>query len=96
MILFSSRGKVVLRRRRGRRLSRPDHRAGPPVLSLAGRSLRGGGAQTAVDIDLSEWSAKYFPPQIVQYAKTLLQDKSDVRSKILKHNAARLLGLVGG
>jgi uncharacterized protein len=71
-----------------------------------------------VHIDLSGWSPKYFPPLLVQYANTLLQDKvlfgSDfpllapdrwlrdfdqldikpaVRPKILKHNAARLLGL---
>ncbi|GAA1976422.1 amidohydrolase family protein [Catenulispora subtropica] len=71
-----------------------------------------------VHIDLSGWSPKYFPPQLVQYANTLLQDKvlfgSDyplltpdrwladfeklpvkdaVRPKILKANAARLLGL---
>ncbi|GAA0441049.1 4-hydroxyphenyl-beta-ketoacyl-CoA hydrolase [Streptomyces olivaceiscleroticus] len=71
-----------------------------------------------VHIDLSGWSPKYFPPQLVQYANTLLKDKvlfgSDypvltpdrwladfekleikeaVRPKILKENAARLLGL---
>ena len=71
-----------------------------------------------VHIDLSGWSPKYFPPQLVQYANSLLQDKvmfgSDypmltpdrwladfaglpikpqVREKILKLNAARLLGL---
>ncbi|MDY7086763.1 MAG: amidohydrolase family protein [Actinomycetota bacterium] len=71
-----------------------------------------------VHIDLSGWSPKYFPPQLVRYANTLLQDKvlfgSDypvltpdrwladfaaldikpgVRSKILKDNAARVLGL---
>ncbi|MEV5826995.1 amidohydrolase family protein [Spirillospora sp. NPDC052242] len=71
-----------------------------------------------VYIDLSGWSPKYFPPQLVRYANSLLQDKvlfgSDfpvitpdrwltdfdgldikpqVRPKILKHNAARLLGL---
>src|SRR5690348_14076966 len=71
-----------------------------------------------VYIDLSGWSPKYFPPQLVQYANSLLQDKvlfgSDyplltpdrwladfeklpikdaVRPKILKGNAARLLGL---
>jgi predicted TIM-barrel fold metal-dependent hydrolase len=71
-----------------------------------------------VHIDLSGWSPKYFPPQLVRYANTLLQDKvlfgSDyplitpdrwladfealdikpsVRPKILKANAARLLGL---
>jgi predicted TIM-barrel fold metal-dependent hydrolase len=72
-----------------------------------------------VYVDLSGWSPKYFPPQLVRYANTVLQDKvlfgSDhpvitpdrwlkdfaeldikegVRPKILKHNAARLLGLV--
>jgi uncharacterized protein len=71
-----------------------------------------------VHIDLSGWSPKYFPPLLVQYANTLLQDKvlfgsdfpllapdrwlrdfdqldvkPEVRPKILKHNAARLLGL---
>jgi uncharacterized protein len=73
-----------------------------------------------VHIDLSGWSPKYFPPQLVRYANTLLQDKvlfgsdfpmitpdrwladfdrldvkPEVRPKILKTNAARLLGLVG-
>jgi uncharacterized protein len=67
---------------------------------------------------LPGWSPKYFPPQLVRYANSLLQDKvlfgSDypvitpdrwladfekleikpaVRPKILKENAARLLGL---
>src|SRR4051794_12506101 len=71
-----------------------------------------------VFIDLSGWSPKYFPPQLVRYANSLLQDKvlfgSDfplitpdrwladfakldmkpaVRPKILKENAARVLGL---
>jgi predicted TIM-barrel fold metal-dependent hydrolase len=71
-----------------------------------------------VYIDLSGWSPKYFPPQLVQYANTLLKDKvlfgsdfpvitpdrwmadfdkleikPEVRPKILKENAARLLGL---
>lgn len=71
-----------------------------------------------VYIDLSGWSPKYFPANLVQYANTLLQDKvlfgSDfpllppdrwiadfakleikdaVRAKIMKGNAARLLGL---
>jgi predicted TIM-barrel fold metal-dependent hydrolase len=71
-----------------------------------------------VHIDLSGWSPKYFPPQLVQYANSLLQDKvlfgsdyplltpdrwladfaklpikDEVRPKILKDNAARLLGL---
>jgi predicted TIM-barrel fold metal-dependent hydrolase len=69
-------------------------------------------------IDLSGCSPKYFPPQLVQYANTLLKDKvlfgsdypvltpdrwladfeklpikDEVRPKILKENAARLLGL---
>ncbi|MFC6086900.1 amidohydrolase family protein [Sphaerisporangium aureirubrum] len=71
-----------------------------------------------VYIDLSGWSPKYFPPQLVRYANTLLKDKvlfgsdfpmitperwladfakleikEEVRPKILKENAARLLGL---
>ncbi|MGA4950508.1 amidohydrolase family protein [Streptomyces lydicamycinicus] len=73
-----------------------------------------------VHIDLSGWSPKYFPKQLVQYANTLLQDKvlfgsdypvltpdrwladfdrlplkDEVRPKILRDNAARLLGLAG-
>ncbi len=71
-----------------------------------------------VHIDLSGWSPKYFPPQLVRYANSLLKDKvlfgsdypvitpdrwlsdfdkleikPEVRPKILKENAARLLGL---
>ncbi|PPK71397.1 amidohydrolase family protein [Actinokineospora auranticolor] len=71
-----------------------------------------------VHIDLSGWSPKYFPPQLVRYTNTLLKDKvlfgSDypvltpdrwladfakldidpqVRPRVLKDNAARLLGL---
>jgi uncharacterized protein len=71
-----------------------------------------------VYIDLSGWSPKYFPPQLVKYANSLIQDKvlfgsdypvitpdrwmsdfdkleikPEVRPKILKDNAARLLGL---
>jgi predicted TIM-barrel fold metal-dependent hydrolase len=71
-----------------------------------------------VFIDLSGWSPKYFPPQLLRYANTLLQDKvlfgsdyplltpdrwladfdaldikPDVKPKILKRNAMRLLGL---
>ena len=71
-----------------------------------------------VYIDLSGWSPKYFPPQLVQYANSLLRDKvlfgsdfpvitperwmkdfaaigikDEVRPKIMKDNAARLLGL---
>jgi len=69
-------------------------------------------------IDLSGWSPKYFPPQLVRAANSYLQDrvlfgsdfplltpdrwltdfaalelKDEVRAKILKDNAARLLGL---
>jgi uncharacterized protein len=71
-----------------------------------------------VHIDLSGWSPKYFPPQLVKYANSLLKEKvlfgsdypvitpdrwladfdgldikPEVRPKILKENAARLLGL---
>ncbi|GHB75438.1 4-hydroxyphenyl-beta-ketoacyl-CoA hydrolase [Streptomyces viridiviolaceus] len=71
-----------------------------------------------VYIDLSGWSPKYFPPQLVRYANTLLRDKvlfgsdypvitpdrwladfgeldikPEVRPRILKDNALRLLGL---
>lgn len=74
-----------------------------------------------VHIDLSGWSPKYFPPQLVRYANTLLRDKvlfgsdypvltpdrwladfatldikPEVRPRILKDNAARLLGLDNG
>jgi predicted TIM-barrel fold metal-dependent hydrolase len=74
-----------------------------------------------VYIDLSGWSPKYFPPQLVRYANSLLQDKvmfgsdfpmitpdrwlsdfarldikPEVRPKILKLNAVRLLGLGEG
>lgn len=73
-----------------------------------------------VHIDLSGWSPKYFPPQLVRYANSLLADKvlfgsdfplltpdrwlrdfdgldikPEVRPKILKDNAVRLLGLGG-
>ncbi|MDP9463188.1 MAG: amidohydrolase family protein, partial [Actinomycetota bacterium] len=74
-----------------------------------------------VYIDLSGWSPKYFPANLVRYANTLLQDKvlfgsdfplitpdrwlrdfdtldikPEVKPKILKTNAARLLGLTQG
>ena len=73
-----------------------------------------------VYIDLSGWSPKYFPPQLVRAMNSLLQDKvlfgtdyplltperwlrdfdkldikPDVRPKILKQNAVRLLSLDG-
>jgi uncharacterized protein len=71
-----------------------------------------------VHIDLSGWSPKYFPPLLVRYANSLLQDKvlfgsdypvitpdrwlddfakldlkPEVRPKILKDNAVRVLNL---
>ena len=71
-------------------------------------------------LDLSGWSPKYFPPQLVRFADTMLRDRvlfgsdhpfitpdrwlrdfadvairHEVRPGILKHNAARLLGLTG-
>ncbi len=71
-----------------------------------------------VYIDLSGWLPRYFPPQLVRYASTLLADKvmfgsdypliapdrwladfadldirEDVRPRILRGTAARLLGL---
>jgi uncharacterized protein len=74
-----------------------------------------------VYIDLSGWSPKYFPPQLVRYADSLLQDKvlfgtdyplitpdrwladfarldlkPQVRPKILKENAVRVLKLPPG
>jgi hypothetical protein len=72
-----------------------------------------------VYIDLSGWSPKYFPPQLVRAANTMLRTKvlfgsdfpvitpdrwladfdkleikPEVRSLILKDNAARMLGLL--
>ena len=104
------------RRRRGRRLPRHAHRAGAPVVPVAGRGARrrhpqGAGSHRPVGV-----VAPVLPPQLVQYANTLLADKvlfgsdfpmitpdrwladfetldikPEVRPKILKHNAARLL-----
>jgi len=73
-----------------------------------------------VYVDLSGWSPKYFPPQLVRAMNSLLQDKvlfgtdyplltperwlrdfhqleikPDIRPKILKDNAVRVLGLDG-
>jgi predicted TIM-barrel fold metal-dependent hydrolase len=73
-----------------------------------------------VYIDLSGWSPKYFPPNLVQYTNTLLKDrilfgsdypvltpdrwiadfdklaiKPDVRPRVMKDNAIRLLKLAG-
>ena len=73
-----------------------------------------------VYIDLSGWSPKYFPPNLIQYTNTLLKDrilfgsdypvltpdrwmadfeklpiKPEVRPRVLKDNAIRLLKLAG-
>lgn len=42
---------------------------------MAGRSVAVANHKPDVYIDLSGWSPKYFPPQLVQYANTLLSDK---------------------
>jgi hypothetical protein len=72
-------------------------------------------------IDLSGWSPRYFPPQLVRAVNGLLRDKvlfgsdypvidpdrwladfetleikPEVRPKVLKENAVRVLGLAGG
>ena len=46
-----------------------------PVVPLAGRGAAVAMHKPQVYIDLSGWSPKYFPPQLVQYANTLLKDK---------------------
>ncbi len=73
-----------------------------------------------VYIDLSGWSPKYFPENLVRYTNSILQDKmlfgsdfplitperwikdfetlpikDEVRTKVMKLNAAKLLGLTG-
>ena len=48
-------------------------------------------------IDLSGWSPKYFPPQLVQYANTLLKDRDPVRQRLPADHARPLAqGLRGG
>ena len=71
-------------------------------------------------IDLSGWSPKYFPDNLVRYTNTILKDKmlfgsdfplitpdrwmqdfdtlpikDEVKPKVMKLNAAKLLGLLG-
>ena len=46
-----------------------------PSLPWQDEALVGRLHKPQVYIDLSGWSPKYFPPQLVQYANTLLQDK---------------------
>lgn len=89
-----------------------------PSVPWADSSISMATHKANVYIDLSGWSPKYFPPQLVRNANSLLQDKvlfgtdfplltaerwlrdfealdikPHIRPKILKDNAARLLGL---
>ena len=89
-----------------------------PSVPWAASSISIATHKANVFIDLSGWSPKYFPPELVRAANSLLQDKvlfgtdyplltpqrwlSDfealdikpqVRPKILKDNAVKLLGL---
>ena len=62
---------------RGRRDRLPrhaDHRR-PSVVAVAGRGAVARLHKPNIWIDLSGWSPKYFPPQLVQYANTLLKDR---------------------
>lgn len=77
------------------------------------------GTREHVHIDLSGWSPRYFPPQLIQHANTILKNKvmfgsdfpvisperwladfeqapfrPEVRERILKSNAVRLLELI--
>ena len=45
-----------------------------------------------VYIDLSGWSPKYFPPQLVQYANTVLQAQGALRLRLPAHHAGPLDG----
>ena len=89
-----------------------------PSVPWAASSISMATHKSNVFIDLSGWSPKYFPPELVRAANSLLQDKvlfgtdfplltperwlrdfdaldikPEVRPKILKENAVRLLGL---
>ncbi len=89
-----------------------------PSVPWAASSISMATHKSNVFIDLSGWSPKYFPPELVRAANSLLQDKvlfgtdfplltperwlrdfdaldikPQVRPKILKENAVRLLGL---
>ena len=91
-----------------------------PSVPWAASSISIATHKANVFIDLSGWSPKYFPPELVRAANSLIQDKvlfgtdyplltpqrwlSDfealdikpqVRPKILKDNAVKLLGLGG-
>src|SRR5256886_8146756 len=105
-------------RRRGGRLPRHAGHPAHPSVPWQDEAISIATHKANVYIDLSGWSPKYFPPQLVRAASSLLQDKvlfgtdyplltperwlrdfellevkPEVRPKILKHNAARLLGL---
>ena len=43
-----------------------------------------------VYIDLSGWSPKYFPPQLVHHANTLLQGQGALRHRLPVHHARAL------
>ncbi len=89
-----------------------------PSVPWADSSISMATHKANVYIDLSGWSPKYFPPQLVRNANSLLQDKvlfgtdfplltadrwlrdfesldikPHIRTKILKDNAVRVLGL---
>ena len=91
-----------------------------PSVPWAASSISIATHKANVYIDLSGWSPKYFPADLVRAANSYLQDKvlfgtdyplltperwlrdfelldikPEARPKILKHNAARLLGLAG-
>ena len=54
----------------------PDDHHGPPVVALAGRgAISVATHKPNVYIDLSGWSPKYFPPQLVRDANSLLKHK---------------------
>ncbi len=48
---------------------------GAPVLSLAGRGAVGRDAQAALLYRPVRWSPKYFPPNLVQYANSILKHR---------------------
>lgn len=63
-----------VRGRRRRRLPRAEDRPRATVVPLTGRGDLGRAPQAA-GLGLSGWSPKYFAPQLVQYANTLLRDR---------------------
>ncbi|MEZ5738878.1 MAG: amidohydrolase family protein [Burkholderiaceae bacterium] len=61
--------------RGGRDLWRHADHHRPPVLAWQDEALSVALHKPNVWIDLSGWSPKYFPPQLVQYSNTLLRDR---------------------